>query len=130
MRPHWQTAFSVSIKIFIVTFLFAVVSIFVNQFIPDDVFYDPSYKAHTGVEAVIGLIWLSGMALGVALADGFQFPIQLVEVHVGQNRTDHRALGGATISFVVFPVFYIARLKKLTDQVDEPVIFDFLSQLV
>jgi len=56
MRSGWQKAFIASISVFIATFLFAVVAIFTNIFIPDELFYSSSYQTHIGVKYVVSFI--------------------------------------------------------------------------
>jgi len=56
MHPKRQKAFNISISIFIATLIFAIVAIITNTLVPDEVFYHPSYEAHTGVKELIGII--------------------------------------------------------------------------
>ena len=51
-----------------------------------------------------------------------------IEVDVTQNWRDNRALWCTTVGFVILPVFQVSRIKKLANQIDEPVILNFLSQ--
>ena len=49
--------------------------------------------------------------------DFLEFLIQFIEVDICENRRTNTTLRGTAVGFVVFPVLYISRLEKLSDNV-------------
>jgi len=53
----WQRVFNVCFAIFLITFTIAVIAIFTNSFVPDEIFDDPAYLSdYVGVRPLIGCV--------------------------------------------------------------------------
>ena len=54
--------------------------------------------------------------------------VELVEIDIGENRTNDAALWRAAVALMHLVIFHISRIKKFTDKAQEAFIFDSLAE--